>query len=520
MSSPPTFPFRVAAIDVGSNAIRFVVSEFVAPGTWTELDKQRVPVRLGHDVFLTGRLDPEAMRAAVEAMSFFRRSIDTLGVPRYRAVATSAVRESRNGGELADRIRRESGIHLETITGSEEARLVWIAVRHRVDLGDERWMTVDLGGGSLEVSEVSRDGIHWSESHTMGTVRLLEELGGVDGDPAAFRSLVSEYVGTLRIPDREDRTPIAGLLATGGNIESLAEISDCPPDERGVSRLPLKTLRKTIEALEDRTVEERMENWGLREDRADVIHPAGLLYERVAVLAGVDEIHVPHVGVKEGVVLDLADDVTGPGVHASRLEQQAFLGALALGRRYQFDEPHARHVARLALSLFDQLEELHGLGDADRRILLTAAVLHDIGQFISYRRHHKHSLYLIYNSDIPNISSSELPLVALVARYHRRAEPKGSHYLYGDLSGDERKRVGRLGALLRVADALDREHLQRVSTVTARVDEKHLELQVEGQGDLLLEQWALRKKARMFESVFGRSVRYVQQEPALGHQVI
>lgn len=520
MSAATVFPFRVAAIDVGSNAIRFVVGEFVDPGTWTELDVQRVPVRLGHDVFLTGRLDPEAMRAAVEAMSFFRRSIDTLGVPRYRAVATSAVRESRNGGELVDRIRRESGIQLETITGSEEARLVWIAVRHRVDLGDARWMTVDLGGGSLEISEVSRDGIHWSESHTMGTVRMLEELGDQHGDAAAVRALMEEYVGTLRIPDHVNGADTAGLLATGGNIEALAKLADCGTDDQGVSRLPLEALRETIRELGAMTVAERIDRLGLRQDRADVIHPAGLLYERVAVLTGVDEIHVPHVGVKEGVLLDLADDVSGPGVYASRLEQQAFLGALALGRRYQFDEAHARHVARLALSLFDQLEELHGLDETDRRLLLVASVLHDIGQFISYRRHHKHSLYLIYNSDLPNVSADELPLVALVARYHRRAEPKDSHYLFGDLDADARRRVGRLGAILRVADSLDREHLQRISTVTARVDGEHLELVVEGQGDLLLEQWALRKKARMFTSVFGLRVRFLVQEPALGAQII
>jgi exopolyphosphatase/guanosine-5'-triphosphate,3'-diphosphate pyrophosphatase len=520
VSRTPTFPFRVAAIDVGSNAIRFVVGEFVDPGTWTELDVHRVPVRLGHGVFLTGRLDPDAMRAAVEAMSFFRRSIDTLGVPRYRAVATSAVRESRNGGELADRIRRESGIHLETITGSEEARLVWIAVRHRVELGDERWMTVDLGGGSLEISEVSRDGIHWSESHTMGTVRMLEELGDVNGDPEAVRTLMEEYVGTLRIPDHVAGAGTAGLLATGGNIEALAKLAGCGTDERGVSRLPLDQLRATIQQLGSMTVDERIEQLGLRRDRADVIHPAGLLYERVAVLTEVDEILVPHVGVKEGVLLDLADDVTGPGVHASRLEQQAFLAALALGRRYDFDEPHARHVARLALSLFDQLEELHGLTEADRRILLVAGVLHDIGQYISYRRHHKHSLYLIYNSDLPNISSDELPLVALVARYHRRAEPKDSHYLFGDLAKTDRQRVEKLGALLRVADALDREHLQRVFTVTPRVGDGWMELEVEGQGELLLEQWALRKKARMFTSVFGLEVRFLQREPAPGPRII
>ncbi len=522
MSDPSAspFPFRVAAIDVGSNAIRFAAAEFIAPERWVDLEVQRVPVRLGHHTFLTGELDRETMQAAVEAMSLFRRGIDTNGISKYRAVATSAVRESRNGGELVDRIRRECGIHLETITGTEEARLVWVAIRSRVDLGSDRWLAMDLGGGSLEVSMISEKGIHWTESHTMGTVRLLEDLGGGDVDPRSFRKLLSEYAGTLRIPDRIDRGRLEGIIATGGNIEALAALAGCVPDERGVSTLPMEALRATIRRLSRMSVRQRIEELGLRQDRADVILPAALIYGRVAELGGATEIVVPHVGVKEGVLLDLADDLLGPAVHATRLEQGALQGALALGRRFQLDEPHARHVARLSLSLFDQLQELHGLDAADRRILLVAAVLHDAGQFISYRRHHKHSLYLIYNSDVPGLSAPERPIAALVARYHRRAEPKEEHYLYAELSEAEKSRVRRLSAILRVADALDREHLQRVSRVQVEVGPEGVILEVEGHGDLLLEHWAFEKKSKMFEHVFGLPIRLEVAQPALGPNVI
>ena len=219
-------------------------------------------------------------------------------------------------------------------------------------------------------------------------------------------------------------------------------------------------------------------------------------------------------------LVGLAEDITGPAVHASRLEQQAFHGALALGRRFQFDELHGRHVARLSLSLFDQLRELHGYGDRERKILLVAATLHDAGQFLSYRRHHKHSLYLIYNSDLPGLSREDRTLAALVARYHRRAEPKEDHYLYQELPKDERDRVLRLAAILRVGDALDREHLQRVPAVKARVTDSALLLELDGHGDLLLEQWALKKKGRMFTSAFGREVQVARVQALLGPTVI
>jgi exopolyphosphatase/guanosine-5'-triphosphate,3'-diphosphate pyrophosphatase len=512
-STGATFPMRVAAIDAGSNAIRFVAAEFVDPTHWVALEVQRVPVRLGHNAFLTGQLDPEAMAGAVACMSAFRRSLDNLGISQYRAVATSAVRDSKNGAELVNRIRRESGIRLETITGTEEARLVWTALRSRVDLGDDRWLSVDLGGGSLEVSLISSEGIHWTESHTMGTVRLLEDLGQENPTPREFRRLLSEYTGTLRFPGRVELDSVAGLLATGGNMESLADLMEAPTDDRGTSRVSVKGLRRMAMRLARMTVEERMERYGLGQDRADVIVPAALIYLQVARLAGVEEIIVPRIGVKEGVLLDVVEDLTGPAVHASRMEQQAFAGALALGRRFQFDELHARHVARLSLSLFDQLGELHELGEADRRVLLVAAVLHDVGQFISYRRHHKHSLYLVYHSEVPGVSRQERILAALVARYHRRAEPKPAHFLWDELSHPDRERVRRLASLLRVADAMDREHMQRITRVTARVEGDRLALDMEGRGDLLLEYWALRKKGRMFTSVFGLEVAPVHAAP-------
>ena len=509
-----TFPMRVGAIDVGSNAIRFLAAEFTDPTHWVELEYQRVPVRLGHDVFLTGELAEEPMAAAVESLVAFRRLIDNLGLQRYRAVATSAVRESRNGGALIQRVRQESGIRLETITGSEEVRLVWLAVRNRLAMGDSRWMIMDLGGGSLEVSLVSSTHVFRTDSHTVGTVRLLEVLGGAENEPENFRQLIEEYVSALRFPRMGPE--VAGLAATGGNIEELARLAGLPKDGDGVSRMPVSLLRDWIVRLSQMSVPERVDELGLRPDRADVILPAALMYEGVARRLEMEEILVPHVGVKEGVLLDVVEDVAGPAGHEGRLDQQAFDGALALGRRFQFDENHGSHVARLSLSLFDQLQGTHQLEPGDRRILLAAALLHDIGQFISFRKHHKHSFYLIHNADLPNYSPEEIPLVALVARYHRGAEPRDDHFLYGELDRNVRTRVREMAALLRIGDALDREHLQRVSSVRPQVEGKELVLEVEGQGDLLLERWALRKKSRMFHSVFGADVRLVTADAVTG----
>ncbi len=264
-------------------------------------------------------------------------------------------------------------------------------------------------------------GIRWIESHTMGSVRLLEELAGAGEEPGRFSRLLTEYIATLRLPSFGAGKRPSAFIATGGNIEALAKLAGAPSRLDGVAALPLADLRRTIETLSRLSYRERIEQLGLREDRADIILPAALLYERLALLADAREILVPFVGIKEGIVLDLVDDLATHRAHEDRATQLAYEGAIALGRRYLFDEGHATHVARLASSIFDQLKERHGLSDDDRRVLLAAAVLHDIGSFVSSKRHHKHTLYLVSQSELPGFAPREILLVANVARYHREA---------------------------------------------------------------------------------------------------
>lgn len=500
------FPLKVACIDMGSNAIRFLAAEFSSEHEHQVLAGERAPVRLGHGVYLSGQLEKSAMDRAVAALSDFRRQMDALGIEHYRAVATSAVRESSNKDAFIARVLDETGLRLETISGSEEARLVHLAVARRVPLGNRMWLLADLGGGSVEVSLVDQNGTYWSESHTMGSVRLLEELTEAGADPGRFRRLLGEYISVLKVPDLAEGSPLAGFVATGGNIETLAKLGGFS-DELSVSHLPVDTLRAIIEQLARLSYRERVDQLGLREDRADVILPAAMVYERLAGLCGADEIQVPNVGIKEGVIFDLVTQLVRHHDHEDQQEREVLAGALTIGRKYHFDCDHAMLVAKLSLRLFDQLQPLHGLGLADRRILHAAALLHDIGQFVSYQGHHKHSLYLISNTELANFSEAEMQLVANVARYHRKAHPADHHPQFVELDEGERVRVTRLASLLRVADALDREHVQRVTDLTAKLSDSELTLWLDGTAGLLLEA-SMRKKANLFTALFDRKVRF------------
>lgn len=499
------FPIRLGAIDIGSNAIRFLAAEFRDGGSAQQLEQMRLPVRLGHDVFLTGKLAPDAIESAVAGLKMFGRRMEELGVTHHRAVATSAVRDSRNGAELVQRARDEAGIGINVITGAEEARLVHLAVRSRIRLGRQKWLIADLGGGSVEVSVVDENGIYRTESHEMGSVRLLEELAVAGEEPGRFRRRLEEYTATLR-SSRILHTKVAGFIATGGNIEALARLADAKLDKNGVATLRTADLRNIIERLATLSYAERLSQLGLREDRADVILPAAMVYERVAVLAGVDTVLVPNVGVKDGVLWDLLEQSTWGGRHRTTKERAVYSGAVALGRRFHFDEAHGRHVAKLAASIFDQTRSLHGLKREDRRLLIAAALLHDIGTFIGYKRHHKHSLYIIAESELPGLTPNEILMVANVARYHRKNTPADHHDAFTRLEDKNRERVIKLSAILRLADALDREHLQRVDSVNAEIGNNILELSIGGRGDLLLERWALQQKSQFFEKTFGVDV--------------
>ncbi len=306
-TSNPEGPLtRVAAIDAGSNAIRFVVADFDGPLSHEVIHKRREPIRLGHRVFTHGRLDDGAMDQAVRAFRSFRGEMDALGVERVRAVATSATREAKNRGPFLERLRGEAGIDLEPISGAEEARLIHLAVRSRVDLSLGRWILVDLGGGSVEVSLVNDAGILWSESYRVGTVRSLETLAAARGCQDSLRAWVGRQLSALTIPPPDSYPGPTAFAATGGNIEAIARLALSYMDPLKLAILPTHRLDAVIHLLNAMSIPERIDELRLRPDRADVILPAALVYRHFAQLAHAEHIVVPSVGVKEGVLLDVA----------------------------------------------------------------------------------------------------------------------------------------------------------------------------------------------------------------------
>jgi exopolyphosphatase/guanosine-5'-triphosphate,3'-diphosphate pyrophosphatase len=514
---------RLAAIDIGSNAIRLRIVDADPPAIGPEGPRfspfrdvlsDRAAVRLGHDVFTKGYIEPTVLGAACEALRKFRLAMDDAKVERYRAVATSAAREASNGDLFIERAAREAGVHVEVIEGVEEARLVQLAVLERVNLGERPALLIDIGGGSTELTLLTGRRAMFTQSLPVGTVRLiesfLEEQGPVD---KKHGRLLNEYVHRAATDALRQIKEITGgkvdmLIGTGGNIETLADL--CPiPSAFPVGRaIEVTAMNRLLTELSGVSVEERIQRYGLRADRADTIIPAAAVLRHVAEALGADAITAPGVGLKEGLLVDLASVHFVP--HDFGAEAAAVTDAsLRLGRRYRFDEQHGALVAKLAVRLFDDLAPRHRMGPRDRILLQAAALLHDVGDFVRYDGHHKHSYYVIAHSEIMGITPQERLLVANVARYHRKSPPHVDHENFRALSREDRGKVKALAAILRVADALDREHQAKVSEVSGRIEGPVLVIEVKASGDHPLGEWTVLAKSGMLRDALGLDVRLV-----------
>jgi exopolyphosphatase/guanosine-5'-triphosphate,3'-diphosphate pyrophosphatase len=505
---------RFAAIDVGSNALRLRVVEAAAPSprgkgqptaqaeaSWKDLATLRAPVRLGAEVFMSGRLAPASIGQACDALREFRQEIDRWKVDAYRAVSTSAVREAKNGSTLVERARREAGIELEAIEGIEEARLIQLAVTRRLPLADKRAVLVDVGGGSTELTLLDHGETAFTISLPLGTVRMLEAyLKGAKTVDRTRERLLDEAIDRALGEAVPQLGSVDVLVGTGGNVDTLWDLCPAKGQPRTVDVSSAKSLYKKLCAL---TASERRDEYNLRPDRADTIVPATAIFLRLASVLKVSTFQAPPVGLGAGILEEVIDkffhvwDVAGEAA-------QVLEACTRLGRRYHFDEGHARQVCKFATQLFDDLQRVHAFGDRDRLLLRAAAILHDIGDYVHYSGHHKHSQYLIQHADIMGITPDERMIVAAIARYHRKGPPDPAHPGYRELDKEARGKVRGLASILRIADALDREHKQKIDSVRAAIDRGagSVTLFLRGDGERELEEWTVKAKASLWRDEY------------------
>jgi exopolyphosphatase/guanosine-5'-triphosphate,3'-diphosphate pyrophosphatase len=501
-------PLVIAALDAGSNAIRAVVARAGSSTEIRELASARWTVRLGHGVFNKRRLDQRTAARAVDAFAQFRRLLDRYEVAQYCAVATSAVREAANRDAFIARVRRQAGIELTVIDAAEEARLAREAVFAASGGRFAPRVIADLGGGSLEVSFLRGRKVTRAMAMPLGAVRLMEMFGLAGAfTPDAFARLRRRVLSMLNTQGHASSQAGRGaVVACGGNAEALARLA-AGPRVAGFSTINLRLLEEMLWDILERDVEERMEAFGVRRDRAEVMGVAAVVFTTLGEWLGARQLLVPAVGVREGILHDLAAAHFGPATahdeRAEALRQQA----RRFAARMRSDATHCEQVRRLAVQLFNQLAPVHGLAPEQRVPLELAALLHDTGRMVHARAHHKHGEYLVRHADIPGLGRHQQQVVACLVRYHGKSTPEPHHRLYRSLAPAERLRVRQLAALLRIAVALDADNSQTVRRVEAKIQHDTVWLRAAAAGQTRLDLRELRRKARYFEQEFGVHVR-------------
>jgi exopolyphosphatase / guanosine-5'-triphosphate,3'-diphosphate pyrophosphatase len=500
----------VAAIDVGANALRMVIAEVFSDGRIEVLERLQRAVRLGQDTFRRGRLGGESMRAAVQVLRDYRQLLDLYKIEKIRAVATTAVREAANGDTFLDRVFMATRLNVEVIDTSEESRLTVSAVREAVGdalgVNQRQTLIADVGGGNTLLTLLENGEIATAQSLRLGSIRLQEVFSTSEESPRRSADLLRQHISNaLATLQSVPLDEIDSFVAVGGDARFAAREIGAPTESADLTVIDPAAFDKLVDRCERHTAEELSKRHGLPFAEAETLNPALLVYQLLLHKTKAPQMIVSHVSMRDGLLLELAHEVTG------REDETLVVGvihsATAVAEKYHVDLDHASNVAEVAVRLFDLFQADHGLTKRHRLLLRVAGLLHEVGGFVSSRAHHKHSEYLIANSEIFGLNRNEIALVSQIARYHRRSIPRSSHPAYMAFSRESRVVVNKLAALLRVADALIRGHRRRASDIQFQRRGDELIVSLPRGRDMLLEERAMDTKGDLFEDIFGAKIR-------------
>ena len=498
---------KLAAIDIGSNSLKLVIVEAAASDSFTVILQDRERVRLGHETLRNKFLSKEAINLSADAIGKFRSIAESRDVHSIIAVATASVREANNAAEFVKEIEERTGIRVDVLSSIEEARLIGIAVAQFFGADNESLLNIDIGGGSTELSLMKNGEPLKLFSMKLGAVGLTERF--IFSNPPTkeeLKNLQLEIISALQQPLRKMRNQTWHFsTGTSGTIVNLTELLNLQTGETSAAK-PVVQFKKLValkKMLAGWTIEERAKLPVISPQRAEVIIAGGQILEGVMRAFGIEKLQPCGYALREGVIIDYLREVESESLPpVPDVEDIKLRDVFAVGRRFGYEESHALHVADLAEKIFDSLAPVYKLSRHGRTLLSAAALLHDVGYHISHESHHKHSYYLIKHSELTGFSETEKLIIANIARYHRGSLPKEKHLDFMQLGERDRQTTAQLGAILRLAEALDRGHENHITDIKFKREKQNVILKIVSDQDCTIERQAVEQKKDLFEMAF------------------
>jgi exopolyphosphatase / guanosine-5'-triphosphate,3'-diphosphate pyrophosphatase len=500
----------VAAIDIGSSAIRLDIGEIGDQGDVHLLESLRHGVRLGKDVFAKGRIQQETLRRCVSILKNYGQMLKEYGITRadqVRAVATSFAREASNRDMFVDRVSTATGIQVRILEESEEARLTYLAVRDILEengiLDDGNVAVLELGGGQTTLLFLRGGRVTVAQAFRTGALRTHELVAAGGGANAQAKGILKVYATELSDQIRQaiPRKKVSVLVVMGAGAQFGTEhaASVTPTKDSRLVKVDSARIMDLAEHLAGQSEESLVQTYQMTYQEAETVAPAMMSMAQAAKALKVKEILLVDATLRDGLLREMAmRDYRSEG-----FEDQVIDSALTMAGRFATDMQHVRNVEAASVALFDELKEEYHLGGHERLLLRCASILHDIGSYVHTRAHHKHSMYLIRNSDLFGLTRHDMLLVGTVSRYHRKALPSPSHPEFASLTLEDRMTVSKLAAILRVADSLDRTHRDAPRPLEFRREGERFVILVRDMEDLTVERLVLRTKGTLFAEVFG-----------------
>ncbi|TYQ16204.1 UNVERIFIED_CONTAM: exopolyphosphatase/guanosine-5'-triphosphate,3'-diphosphate pyrophosphatase [Acetivibrio alkalicellulosi] len=499
----------MAAIDAGSNSLRMMIAQVTPEGEISTLEDLYMPTYIGKDTFSYGRIQVQSIHDTCETLKGFFKTIQSYKLKTYRAVSTSGIREAENREYVLEQIRIRSGLEVEVINNAQERFLMYKAIRSYMSdekkFADKGTLIVDIRSGGVEVSVYSEGSLRFTEYMKVGSLRLREILADLEKRTLDFPGVMEEFIKS-RIDYMNSILPkfnIKSFVGLGGELKTIMKLCTSKKQNNNnkyhIKKEELKVLYEKVHTM---TTSQIIDEFKLSRNQAEILLPSIILFNSFLEMTDSKTIYAPMVSLRHGLLVHMVDERFNT-IRKKEAYEDIITSVWHIGKKYSIDEVHSLFIEKMALSIFDQTKKVHMLKDIERFYLRVASILHDIGKYVNHNNHDVHSFNIIRFQDIMGLSDAELNLVANIARYHSDEIPDLSHENYFVLDAQEKIIVSKLTVILRIAEALDISHKQKIKKIEVHKHGQELHFNVWSDEDIMLEEWSFVSNTNFFEEVMG-----------------